>query len=161
MREQVGFMSDDMPLFGMRTDKLLRMVSGYYPTWDPALAEALVQRFEIDPTKRVAKLSKGEGTRVRLVLAIAFRPKVLLLDEPATGLDLGGRRRLLETVLGLMKAGDPTVLVSSHQLADVERISDRLLVLKNGAVARDGATDRLVGDDRTLEEAMIAWGADG
>lgn len=161
MREQVGFMTDDTPLFQMRVDKLFRTVSGYYPTWDPALVDALVQRFEIDVTKRVAKLSKGEGTRVRLVIAMAFHPKVLVLDEPATGLDLRGRRGLLQTVLDLMKADEPTVLVSSHQLADVERISDRILALKHGTVARDGATDQLVGDDRTLEEAMIAWGVDG
>jgi len=94
-------------------------------------------------------------------VAMAFRPRVLLLDEPAAGLDLGGRRSLLASVLEVVRDPDRSVVISSHLLADVERIADRLLVLDHGQVVQEGPTDALVGDDRTLEEALEAWGATG
>jgi len=93
---------------------------------------------------------------------MAFRPQLLVLDEPAAGLDLGGRLRLLETVLKV--AGDPqrSVIISSHQLSDVERIADRLLVLNQGEVVQEGPTDKLLESrGQTLEEALVAWGAAG
>lgn len=161
VRSELGFMSDDMAVFAMRLDRLLRMVSGYYPSWDAALVESLLERFRLDPRMKVGKLSRGQGTRLRLVLAMAFRPRVLLLDEPAAGLDLGGRRALLETVLEVVRDPGRSVVVSSHLLLDVERIADRLLVLHEGRVVKEGSTHDLVGESRTLEEALLAWGAAG
>ena len=101
------------------------------------------------------------GARLRLLLAMAFRPRVLLLDEPAAGLDLAGRRTLLDSVLEVVRDPGRTVIISSHLLHDVERIADRLLVLDRGNVVREGSTDDLVGTEQTLEEAMIHWGAAG
>jgi ABC-2 type transport system ATP-binding protein len=161
VRSSLGFMSDDMPLFAMRINKLLRMVSGYYPTWDRELAEDLLERFKLDPRARVDKLSRGQGTRIRLITAMAFRPRILLLDEPASGLDLGGRHSLLESVLEVVRDPERSVIVSSHMLLDVQRISDRLLVIRDGQVVKEGLTDELVGEERTLEEALVAWGAAG
>jgi len=161
VRSALGFMSDDMPLFAMRVGALLRMISGYYATWDRDLVEELLERFKLDPALKVEKLSRGQGTRIRLITAMAFRPRVLLLDEPAAGLDLGGRRALLESVLDVVKDPARSVIVSSHMLQDVERISDRLLVLDAGRVVTEGPTDELVGEGRTLEEALVAWGAAG
>ncbi len=161
VRTELGFASDDMPVFAMRIGKLLRMLSGYYPTWDAGLVEELLDRFRLDPSRKSFKLSKGQGTRLRLITAMAFRPRVLILDEPATGLDVSGRRSLLESVLDVV--GDPrrSVVISSHMLADVERIADRLLVLDGGHVVQEGRTDEIVGEHRTLEEAILQWGADG
>jgi ABC-2 type transport system ATP-binding protein len=159
VRSSLGVMADDLPIFGMRVADLLRTLSGYYATWDQDLAQEMLRRFEIDPRKNTTQLSRGEGTRVRLVAAMAFRPTLLVLDEPAAGLDLSGRRQLLESVLGVVRDPSRSVIFSSHQLHDVERISDRLLVLDRGKVIRDGRTDSLVGDGRTLEEALEAWGA--
>jgi len=158
VRSALGFMSDDMALFELRVDRLLRMLSGYYPSWDAALVGQLLDRFEIDTRKKVSDLSRGQGTRLRLVTAMAFRPRLLVLDEPAAALDLSGRRRLLESVLEVVKDPERSVLVSSHALHDVERIADRLLVLGNGRVVQEGETAALVGQGRTLEEAVEAWG---
>jgi ABC-2 type transport system ATP-binding protein len=159
VRSSLGFMSDDLPVFPMRIGRLLRFVSGYYPTWDPKLVERLLERFRLDPGEKTHQLSRGQGTRLRLVLAMAFRPRVLVLDEPAAGLDLGGRRALLDTVLEI--AGDPerSVIISSHQLSDIERVADRLLVLSRGRVTHEGPTHDLIGDGRTIEEALLAWEA--
>jgi ABC-2 type transport system ATP-binding protein len=161
VRSSLGFMSDDMPVFDMRVGELLRTVSGYYRSWDRSLVERLLKEFKIDPAKKSFKLSKGQGTRLRLILALAFRPKVLVLDEPASGLDLAGRRSLLENVLEVVRDPARSVIISSHMLSDVERIADRLLVLNEGGVVKEGPTDDLVGEERTLEEALVAWGAAG
>ena len=161
VRSYLGFMSDDLPLFDMRIGPLLQMISGYYPTWDRDLVEQLLERFKLDPTARVDQLSKGQGTRIRLVAAMAFRPRVLLLDEPATGLDLAGRRALLESVLDVVRDPECSVVISSHMLQDVERIADRLLVLNEGDVVKEGSTSALIGEKRTLEEALMEWGAAG
>ena len=159
VRSRLGFMSDDMALFEMRAGALLRMLSGYYPTWDPGLVETLLARFDVDPRKKVGELSRGQGSRLRLVTAMAFRPAVLVLDEPAAGLDLAGRRTLLESVLEVVRDESRAVVISSHALPDVARIADRILVLHHGRVVREGPTDELVGEGRTLEEALEAWGA--
>ncbi len=157
VRSSLGFMSDDLPVFPMRIGRLLRFVSGYYPTWDAKLVEQLLERFRLDPSEKTQQLSRGQGTSLRLVLAMAFRPRVLVLDEPAAGLDLAGRRALLDTVLQIV--GDPArgVVISSHQLSDIERVADRLLVLSRGRVTREGPTSELIGEGRTIEEAILAW----
>jgi ABC-2 type transport system ATP-binding protein len=161
VRSSLGFMSDDMPVFDLRIGPLLRLLSGYYASWDSRLVERLLERFKLDASQKSTKLSRGQGTRLRLVTALAFHPRVLLLDEPATGLDLAGRRSLLESVMEVVRDPRRSVIVSSHQLLDVQRVADRLLVIKEGKVVVEGPTDRLIGDDRTLEEAMDAWGAAG
>lgn len=159
VRSALGFMSEDMPLFPMRVGALLRLASGYYPSWDAALVEELLQRFELDASRKVHELSRGQGTRVRLLLALAFRPRLLVLDEPAAGLDLAGRRALLESVLEVVRDPERTVIFSSNQLGDVERIADRLLVLDAGQIVRQGPSAELVHEDQTLEEALVLWGA--
>ncbi len=161
VRSDLGFMTDDMPVFDLTIGRLLRLLSGYYGSWDAALVEELLRRFKLDPAHKARDLSKGQGTRLRLVTAMAFRPRVLVLDEPATGLDVAGRRSLLESVLDVVRDPGRSVIVSSHMLADVERIADRLLVLAGGRVVRDGRTDELIGAGRTLEEALEEWGAAG
>jgi ABC-2 type transport system ATP-binding protein len=161
VRASLGFMSDDMPVFDMRIGPLLRTLSGYYETWDAELVEELLERFKLDPGKKASQLSKGQGTRLRLVTAMAFRPRVLLLDEPASGLDLAGRHALLKSVLDVVYDPTRSVVISSHMLRDVERIADRLLVVNEGRIVKDGETEALVGDQRTLEEAIIDWGAAG
>lgn len=159
VRLDLGYMWDDQPVFRLPVGKLMRMLSGYWPSWDEALVEQLLRRFELDPDKGVWELSKGQGTRLRLVCAMAFRPRLLVLDEPATGLDVRGRHQLLESVLDIVRDEARSVVVSSHQLADVHRISDELLVLHQGQVVQQGPTHTLVGEDQSLEEALVDWGA--
>jgi ABC-2 type transport system ATP-binding protein len=159
VRSRCAFMSDEQPVFTMRIAKLLRFISGYYPTWDAAHAEALLTRFKLDPKANTSTLSRGQGTRLRLLIAMAFRPDLLILDEPGTGLDLAGRRELLKSVVEVAGTGDRSVIISSHQLGDIERICDRLLVLNDGKVLRDGTSEELIQEGQTLEDAMFGWGA--
>ncbi len=159
VRSRCAFMSDDQPLFTMRIARLLQFMSGYYPSWDDDHVGELLERFELDPKANSNALSRGQGTRLRLLLAMAFRPDLLLLDEPGSGLDLAGRRELLKSVVEIAGTGERSVIISSHQLGDVERICDRLLVLNGGDVLREGTAEELIHDGQTLEEAMFAWGA--
>ncbi len=159
VRSRLGFMAPDLPVFDLRIGELIDVVAGYYPSWDDARAAELLAGFGLDPDKRTSKLSLGQGTRLRLLLALAFRPRLLLLDEPASGLDLSGRHHLMELLLAFVEDQQCAVVLSSHRLGDVERLSERLLVLNDGAVVHGGATDELVGDDATLEEALVSWGA--
>lgn len=159
VRSGLGYMRDDLPLFLMSINKLLRLVSGYYQSWDEDLAMELMDRFEVNGKANTLSLSKGEGTRLRLILAMAFRPRVLVLDEPGTGLDLAGRRKLIQDVLEIGGDEHRAVIISSHQLEDLERMIDHVLALSKGQVVANGPLESVVGEDRTLEEAMIAWGA--
>ena len=159
VRSRCAFMSDDQPVFKMRISKLLRFMSGYYPSWNAEHVDELIERFELDPKAYSHALSRGQGTRLRLLIAMAFQPDLLILDEPGTGLDLAGRRELLKSVVDIAGSGQRSVIISSHQLGDVERICDRLLVLNKGQVLREGTAEELIQDGQTLEDAMFAWGA--
>lgn len=159
VRSRCAFMSDDQPVFKMRISKLLRFMSGYYPSWNSDHVEALLERFALDPKANSNTLSRGQATRLRLLIAMAFEPDLLLLDEPGSGLDLAGRRELLKSVVDIAGSGKRSVIISSHQLGDVERICDRLLVLNKGQVLREGTAEELIQDGQTLEDAMFAWGA--
>lgn len=161
VRSRAGFMSDDQPLFDLSVARLFRTLSGYYATWDEVLVEELLARFRVNPRARVRDLSRGQGTSVRIIAALAFRPDVVVLDEPGTGLDLGARRAVLESVLSVARDPTRSVIISSHQLADVERIADSLLVIRDGRVAAEGPTDAIVHEGKSLEETLFALRASG
>jgi ABC-2 type transport system ATP-binding protein len=153
-RHRVAWMSDDMPVFAMRIADHLNAVAPFWPTWDAVLAGDLLQRFELDPRKSTAQLSKGEHTRFRLVLALAWRPSLLLLDEPATGLDIPSRREMLAQVMGVVRDPERSVIISSHQAADIERVADRVLLIDRGRIVADGTPQEVAGAGRTLEERL-------
>lgn len=154
VRQCTGWMSDDMPIWSLPIEQLLRALRPYYPTWDDALVRSLLTKLELDPGRHVSQLSKGEHTRVRLLITLAFRPRLLLLDEPATGLDVPARRALLELILGVVNDGQRTVVVSSHQVDDVERIADRVLLIEGGRITADGTASQVAGAAPNLEERL-------
>ncbi len=158
---RMGYANDSMPVLSARIDKTLQVLSGYYETWDAELARELVERFRLPLTESTHALSKGQATCLRLLFAMCFRPQLLVLDEPGTGLDLGSRQRLLSTVLDVIQDPARSVIVSSHQLHDVQRISDELLVLNEGRIVKQGSLGDLIPETESLEDAMIAWGAQG
>jgi ABC-2 type transport system ATP-binding protein len=155
-RRLVALMQDDMPLLDLGVGALCRAVAPFYPSWDAALAEALVARFGLRPEQRVRAMSRGEGTRVRLLVSLAWRPKLVLLDEPGTGLDAASRRVMLAEVMDIVRDPERAVVLSSHQAEDVERIADRVVLLDGGRVVADGPTEEVVGEGRTLEQVLLA-----
>ncbi len=138
----VGYLAadNDLPPW-MRVHELLRYVRAFYPGWDDAYAEELRALFMIDLAARVRDLSRGQKTRTGLLGALAYRPDLLILDEPSTGLDPLARRDILAAVLRTAAQEGRTVLFSSHLLDEVERVSDHVALLDKGRVVVQGPLD--------------------
>ena len=118
--------------------------------WDGALARDRLAQLGIPPDKPVGKLSGGQRAQVALALALAKRPRLLLLDEPVASLDPLARREFLQSLMGSVADAGTTVLLSSHLLADLERVCDYLIVLHAAQVQLVGAVDDLVAEHRQL-----------
>src|SRR5262245_43323451 len=141
---RIGYLSEEGDLPGwMRVDELMRYMRAFYPTWDQAYAEELRRQFELDPAAKVKTLSKGQKARAGLLVALAYRPELLLLDEPSSGLDPIVRRDILGAIVRTIADEGRTVLFSSHLLDEVERISDRVAMLKGGRILFTGDLDEI------------------
>jgi len=139
---RVGYLSEQGDLPGwMRIDELLRYTLAFYPTWDAKYAEELREQFALDPAARVKHLSKGQKARAGLLVALAYRPELLLLDEPSSGLDPIVRRDILGAIVRTIADEGRTVLFSSHLLDEVERVSDCVAMLREGRLVFAGALD--------------------
>jgi ABC-2 type transport system ATP-binding protein len=141
---RVGYLSEEGDLPGwMRVDELMRYMRAFYPTWDEAYAQDLRRQFALDPAAKVKTLSKGQKARAGLLVALAYRPELLLLDEPSSGLDPIVRRDILGAIVRTIADEGRTVLFSSHLLDEVERISDRVAMLKGGHILFTGELDEI------------------
>lgn len=114
-----------------------------FKDWDDALARQLLDRFGISEKSRILRLSKGEARQVALLCAVCHRPELLLLDEPASGLDPATRREFLEVSIQLLNREGTSILFSSHYMNDVERLGGRVVVLDGGKVRIDSELDGL------------------
>ena len=144
VKRRVGYVSEDqvLPPF-LRVREVMELHRGLFPEWDDGMAEDLRQRFNLSPGARVGKLSKGQARQVALLCAVAHRPELLLLDEPAGGLDPVARREFLETSIQLLNEAGTTILFSSHQMTDVERMASRIVLLHDGRILVDSELDEL------------------
>ena len=124
----------------------LRFLAGFRPTWDPAYEQRLLEQFELAPQTIIRALSFGEQTKLALIAALAWRPRLLVIDEPTTGLDARARNFLMRELLAVVTDPTRSILLSSHQLSDVERYADRLVLLNQGRVLLEGELASLVED---------------
>ncbi len=142
VRRRVGYVSEDQVLPGfLKVREVIDLHRRLYPTWDQALATELAARFHMSGDQRVKHLSKGQARQVALLCAVAHRPALLLLDEPAGGLDPAMRREFLETAIQLLGESGSTILFSSHHMTDVERLASRLVMLHENQKWIDSALD--------------------
>jgi ABC-2 type transport system ATP-binding protein len=141
---QVGWMPE-RPAFpaGWRVREVLRFQAATFPSWDRALEAELVERLALDRSARASELSHGQTGRLALVLALAHRPRLLLLDDPCLGLDPAGRRLLLGEILGAAADEGCAILISTHLLDEVETALDRLILLDDARVVLDQRVDGL------------------
>ena len=132
---RIGYLSEDRDLPNwMRVHELMRYTQAFYPGWDEAFAEDLRQTFDLDPDAKVRQLSRGERAKAGLLIALAYRPELLLLDEPSSGLDPVVRRDILGAIIRTVADEGRTVFFSSHLLDEVERVSDVLAMIHKGKV---------------------------
>jgi ABC-2 type transport system ATP-binding protein len=148
-RQQVGYIGDHIPLFeawsGARN---LAVMSRFYPHWSQQLVDELVARLELDLSMKASSYSTGQRAKLGIVLALAHRPKLLLLDEPANGLDPVGRESFTDLLFEYLADGEQALLYATHHVAEIEALVDRLVFLKQG---------QIVGDD-IKEDLTEKWG---
>ena len=145
IRSRIGYAAERPSGFGwMTVGDHLSFLSSFYPTWDDARAEALAEGLGLPRGLRLAHLSKGTWAKLALVGAMAHAPALVLLDEATSGLDPVVRAQVLELVdTWAPRGGERTVLFSSHLLEDVERVADRLLILRDGRLVDDVTVEAL------------------
>ena len=136
---RIGYLSEENDLPGwMRVDELIRYSRAFYPAWDDGYAEELRQTFALDPAEKIKNLSKGQKARAGLLVALAYRPELLVLDEPSSGLDPIVRRDILGAVIRTIADEGRTVLFSSHLLQEVEQVADHVTMISHGRIVLSG-----------------------
>ena len=144
VKQRVGYVSEDqaIPPF-LRVGEVIAMHRKLFAGWDDEMARSLVERFRLPLNSRISKMSKGQARQVALLCAVSHKPELLLLDEPAGGLDPAARREFLETSIQLLNQTGSTILFSSHHLNDVERMADRVVLIHEGELLLDSDMDRM------------------
>jgi ABC-2 type transport system ATP-binding protein len=147
-KHDIGYVSDEMRLFPAATIGWhLRFVASIYPGWDEEYACTLLKRFNLRTEQTVKGLSSGEQMKAVLLLALSRRPKLLVLDEPTANFDPVARHEVLSEFTDVLRDENRSILFSSHNTLDVERISDRIAFIDRG---------RLV-DSRDKEDFLERW----
>jgi ABC-2 type transport system ATP-binding protein len=141
----IGYVSEDMRLYGAATLAWhMDFIASIYPRWNQTYADALLRRFDLKPQQKIKGLSHGQRVKAALLLALAREPRLLLLDEPTTGLDPVARGEVLAELMALLTDEHRTILFSSHNTLDVEQISDRIAFIDRGRlIAIDEKEDLL------------------
>ncbi|MBV9100687.1 MAG: ATP-binding cassette domain-containing protein [Candidatus Dormibacteraeota bacterium] len=148
---RIGFVAQDAPLYRNFTVlDMLQVGRHLNPRWDDALARDRLRRLRIPRNRVCGQLSGGQQAQVALTLAVAKRPELLILDEPVARLDPLARREFLESLMEIVADGGLTVLLSSHLISDLERVSDQLILLSEGTVLLAGSTEDLLAEHAVL-----------
>lgn len=134
-RARIGYLTEEHQLYGwMSVRQCNDFQSQFYPRWNQKVFQGIVDHFNLKPEARVKDMSRGERAGLCLALTLAPEPELLILDDPALGLDPVARRSLVESMIYLTQRPDRTIVFSSHQLADVERVADHIAVLDRGVL---------------------------
>ena len=156
---RIGYLSEENDLPGwMRVDELIRYSRAFYKNWDDAYAEELRQSFTLDPSAKIKTLSKGQKSRAGLLIALAYRPELLVLDEPSSGLDPIVRRDILGAVMRTIADEGRTVLFSSHLLDEVEQVADHVTMIRAGTIVMSAPLSDIKASHggRTLDEIFVS-----
>jgi ABC-2 type transport system ATP-binding protein len=151
---QIGYVSENqqLPLW-MTVRQLLDFCRPFYPTWDRGLEATLLSQFALPPHRKLSQLSRGMLMKAALLSSLAYRPKLLVLDEPFSGLDALVRDEFIRGVLEVSALGEWTVLVSSHDIGEVERLADHVAILDAGRLRLSERTEALQRRFRRVEIA--------
>ncbi|MEO7358970.1 MAG: ABC transporter ATP-binding protein [Gemmatimonadaceae bacterium] len=144
IRQRTGFVSETKELFQqIDVSTTIRLVRSFYPKWDVALEQRLTRDFSLPSNKKLSALSKGMRAKLALLVACCRGAELLVLDEPTDGLDPAAAEQILETLVAMVAETGLTVLLSSHQLHEVERIADGVAIMHHGRVLIHGELDEL------------------
>lgn len=135
VKREIGYASDDMRLYRGQTLRWhMDFIRSVYPAWDEAYAQTLLKRFDLRPQQALGGFSHGQRVKALLLLIFARHPRLLLLDEPTTGLDPVARGEVLDAIADVLRDEERSILFSSHNTADIEQIADSITFLHAGKV---------------------------
>ena len=144
IRRRTGFVSDDKDLYDyLDVAAMIRFTAGFFPRWRADLAADYLRRFELPPDRKVKSLSRGMRTKLALLVALCRGAELLILDEPTAGLDPVMAEQVLQALVAHVAREATTVFFSSHQIAEVEQIADRIAIIDRGRAVLAGALDDL------------------
>jgi ABC-2 type transport system ATP-binding protein len=154
---QIGYVSEnqELPLW-MTVQQFLDYCRPMYPTWDSAFAAKLLKGFDLPPEAKLKNLSRGMKMKAALLSSLAYRPKLVVLDEPFSGLDPLVRDEFIRGMLELTEHEGWSVFVSSHDIAEVERLADRVAIIDRGRIKLDEDSDTLRARFRSVKIALGA-----
>ena len=159
VKQRAAYVGPDLNFIAWgKIGRAIRFNRGFRPTWDDGYCARLMQDFGISADDRIGTLSFGGRTKLALLLALAWRPPLLVLDEPTTGIDAHSKQAVFAEMLNIVRDEARTVFISSHQISDLERFADRVGVLHKGRLVAEGSTAELV--DRHVQAEWVAENAD-
>lgn len=151
VRARIAYIADEMSLpHWMKLSEAMTLHASYFEQWDREMALDRLRNYELAPNQCFGQLSKGQQRRFLVTLALAQQPELLILDEPAAGLDVAVRREFLNTLMELANEREVTILLSSHILSDVERVVDHVAFTKKGRVLLQANIEELKGQVKRL-----------
>lgn len=151
VKQRVGYVPEAHHIYRwMRVREAIEFCKACHVRWNDKTCHELLRQFRLDPEKKVKHLSKGMLTKLSLLLAVSHDPELLLLDEPLSGLDPIAREDFLDGVLKTICDRGQTVLISSHMLDDVRRLSDMVGILNEGRLLVQGGVDQLLGGTKRI-----------
>jgi len=151
-KRDIGFVSDQMRLLPHASlDWHMRLIASIYPSWDGEYARQLLKRFNLRTEQNVRSLSSGEHVKAVLLLVLARRPKLLILDEPTSGLDPVARHEVISEFMDVLRDDSRSILFSSHNTVDVERISDRITFIDRGRIVDSNDKDSFLDSWRRIQ----------
>jgi ABC-2 type transport system ATP-binding protein len=144
IRARIGFVPQQDELVELLSgEQQIELVASFYASWDRALVQRLLQAWQIPQARRVSGWSVGERQKLSTLLALAHHPELLVLDEPVASLDPVARRQFLQELIDLVADGSRTVLFSTHIVSDLERVANKVWILREGRLLWQGTLDAL------------------
>ncbi len=168
IRRSVGYLAEDQDMWGwMKVAEILRFIAAFYPAWNWEYAQQLLDKFQLPSGAKIRHLSKGQNVRLGLLLALAHRPRLVILDDPVLGLDPIMRKEFLRDIVTHLQGTDAvppggmTVFFSSHLLYEIEPVADIVGILDHGRLVCESPTETLREQVRQLIVSRSAWGEYG
>ena len=133
LKQKIGYVAEDQRMYlWMRVSEIIKYTAPLYPTWDKNYCNELITKLELPMDKKIGELSKGMKIKLALLLAISYKPNLLILDDPSSRLDPVARHEILENIISIIDEGNRTVFFSSHLLDEVERVADDIGIIDRG-----------------------------
>jgi ABC-2 type transport system ATP-binding protein len=152
IRRRIGFVSDDKDLYGyMTVGEMIRFTAAFFPRWRQDLEQRYIHKFELPSERKVKALSRGMRTKLALLLALCHGAELLILDEPTSGLDPAMTEEVLQALVAHVGSEEATVFFSSHQIAEIDQIADRVAIIHRGRIVVAGALDDLRENFRRIQ----------